>query len=349
MPSLQHICIGLFTLLLLLLAVLQFSNRLDASICDTARAQEHPLLCGTPRRMCRDFPAPEAPAPLVVIAAGGSRAGSTWLFNALRILLRVRDPNTVAGWHADLSAWHDRYAVRPPNATGEPTARAFQRMGTSVLVKVHLLQDWHQFQATEDAHAKMEQHVDAVFTSYRDVRHVVRSVRDMGWGVDVPLRRLTHPDFCRKRAPRQRRKALTAGQYRDKSVWVRQALATIRCREVLLAAAGGKLKMDIKAEDMRGLGEAATVAVLRDIGTHLDYAYSEGELVGAARELLRLRAPLCNAGAVAMDLNPITHLHRGHVRVDKSPAAGLVERRGMGAIAADTDCARWLTRHGYVP
>lgn len=350
LAAVRPICLGLFVCLLVLVAFVQFSQELDTSVCDTARASEHPLLCGTSRRVCRDAVGVETTAPLVVVAAGATRAGSTWLFNALRILMRIRDPNTVSGWHRDLAAWHEQYAVvAGGNGSVGGRAEAFRRMGTSVLVKVHLLQDWDEFQGgAGEPDVEMESDVDAVFTSFRDVRQVVRSVRDMGWGVDVDLQRMRHPDFCKKRVLRERGKWLGRGAYRDGSVWVRQALATIRCRSVLLEAAGGKLKMDVKAEDMRGLGLDATVKVLGEMGEHLDYAFSPAELEAAARELLRLRAPLCGDGGETMDVNPVTHFHRGHTRVGKSAAAAAWERGGMAAIGRDAECGRWLRRHGYV-
>lgn len=227
-------------------------------------------------------------------------------------------------------------------------ADAFRGSGTSLLVKLHLVQDWHEFQGGGEADTSMERHVDAVFTSHRDVREVVRSVRDMGWGVKVQLTRLAHPDFCKKRNVREMPKYLRSGQYREQSVWIGQARASIKCRDALIESAGSKLKMDVKAESVRGLSRDETAKILREMGKHLDYEYSERELQAAADELGKLRSPKCDGGfGVEMDVNPVTHLHKGHVRFVKSAAAVAVERRGMQAINSDEVCAQWLKEHGY--
>lgn len=351
LPSPRNIFIVFLICLLVLLLLFQLHTPIDSSICDTSLASNHPILCGTSTRLCADADEIHLPRPLVVVAAGGSRAGSTWLYNALRILMRIRDPNTVAGWHHDLADSYGRYAAQMPgvtNGTDGGSVDAFRALGTSMLIKLHLVQDWHEFQGGGDMDTRMEGYVDAVFTSHRDVRQVVRSVRDMGWGVDVSLAKMEHRDFCKKRALRTTPKFLKGGQYRENSVWVRQARATIKCREALIESAGKALKMDLKAETIQGLSKAKTIQLLREIGKSLEYEYSESQLEAGAEELSKLRSPRCNAGyPMEMEVNPVTHLHKGHVRFVKSATAVAVERRGMQAISSDDVCARWLNVHGY--
>lgn len=77
---------------------------------------------------------PSKPRPIVVVSAGAIRSGSTVLYNALRILMRIRDPNTIFGWRRDLTQTLKTYGTPiPSNMT---PANALRSSGTSVLVKV---------------------------------------------------------------------------------------------------------------------------------------------------------------------------------------------------------------------
>lgn len=321
------------------------------AICSTGEAVKYSWLCGTTARVCVDGVSAPAPRALVVVAAGAARASSTWLYNALRILMRIRDPNTVAGWYRDLELLYGSYVrdMGRGNGTKVSASRvdAFRSLG-SVLIKLHLVTDWHEFHGGDDADTAMAPYVDAVFTSHRDLRTAVRSVRDMGWGVLTPKARLTHPDFCKKRNVKEVPHFLGHEQYNRESTWVNIAQASVRCRDALLESAGDKLKMDLKTEKIVGMGRAQTLATLRQIGTHLDYEFSETELEMTAHELSRLRVPLCDGGFdYEMDVNPVTHLHKGHIRTGMSASVQAADRRGMAAIAADETCSRWLQRHGY--
>lgn len=336
--------------LVIVVSQLQFGLTEDA-ICGTEEAAKYPWLCGTMTRMCIDRVSAPAPRALLVVAAGTMRASSTWLYNALRILMRIRDPNTVAGWYRDLELLYGSYVrdMGRGNGTKEIASRvdAFRSLG-SVLIKLHLVMDWHELNGGGDADATMAPYVDAVFTSHRDLRTAARSVRDMGWGVLTPETRLAHPDFCKKRNVKEVPQYLRHEQYNKESTWVNIAQASMRCRDALLESAGDKLKMDLKAEDVTGMGRTQTLAMLRQIGAHLDYEFSETELEMAAHELSRLRAPPCDGGFdYEMDVNPVTHFHKGHIRVEKSARVQAADRRGMTAIGADESCARWLRHHGY--
>lgn len=351
-PTVRAAAAVVLTLLVLLLVVCQLRFRFPGdAICETEEAAKYSWLCGTTTRVCVDRVTEPAPRSLVVVAAGATRAASTWLYNALRILMRIRDPNTVTGWYRDLELLYGSYGrdMGRGNGTRETANRvdAFRSLG-SVLIKLHLVMDWHEFNGGGDADTAMAPHVDAVFTSHRDLRTAVRSVRDMGWGVLTPKARLSHPDFCRKRDTKEVVQFLRKGQYDKESVWVNLAQASIQCRNALIESAGDKLKMDLKSEDIANMGRSQTLATLRQMGAHLDYGYSETELEMAAHELSRLTAPRCDGGFdYEMDVNPVTHLHKGHIRMDKSAGAQAADRRGMAAIGADDICSRWLRHHGY--
>ena len=51
--------------------------------------------------------------PRYVLVAAPPRMGTTWLFNAVRILVRYHDPNMISGWASsfsekDVCYWHSR-------------------------------------------------------------------------------------------------------------------------------------------------------------------------------------------------------------------------------------------------
>ena len=188
--------------------------------------------------------------------------------------MRIRDPNTVAGWYKDLMVLHEKYSqLNPQNKTyhsqGVMNANrleAYKSLGTSVLVKLHLVQDWHTFLGMEELDPVMEGHVDAVFTSHRDLRHAMKSVRNMGWGVKVDPSKFGDPDFCRKRASDYKPPpGLTGGEYKRKSNWVNLAKAHMLCRRKLLESAGVKMKMDIKTEKVANMDFNRTMEVVREM------------------------------------------------------------------------------------
>lgn len=278
----------------------------------------------------------------MVVAAGGTRSGSTVLYNALRILLRVRDPNSVAGWHADLTSIADRYSAGGPGArTATGDALRVLRETSTVLVKVHVLAEWFSLAGE----VSLKDAADAVFASHRDVREVVASLRRLGWARPVTAADLARADFCARPA-RRSHPPLHDAAFSRTDAWVLAARAHIRCRDALMDDAGGALKADLPASKLSGLDFEAAVALLRELGQHLDYDYSYDELAVAARELVRLEPPGCVEGDGAfMELNPVTHLHRGHVKGEQEGDER--DRRGMKAIGEDKISSEWLVRLGY--
>ena len=85
----------------------------------------------------------------VVVVAGVARSGSTWLFNAARLLLQDRHPEVLAVWHEDYAA--EKRAVFPVQ-----------------VVKLHKPSDL------------VFQH-DVLLTSRRDLAERIASLIRMGW------------------------------------------------------------------------------------------------------------------------------------------------------------------------
>ncbi|GAB0489106.1 hypothetical protein MMPV_000322 [Pyropia vietnamensis] len=350
--------------------------------CDTRAGY-----CGATVRQCRDAPLPTPPhpasrngRPLLVVAAGGSRSASTWVYNVARILLRVRDPNTVAGWYEDLASMVGAYAqLVPGNDTYAEVGtasrlEALRSLDTSVLIKVHLVQEWatllggeyrpsqgwaaawgggslHE-QLPNVSITELSEAADVVLTSHRDVREVVRSLRHMGWGTRVNPAAFSHPDFCRRPYDTRwmRPPPLGAAGYADADAWVAMARAHILCRERLLASAGDKVVLDVAAEDLSGASEAEQLRLVRTIAAAFAWPYTDAELAGVVTEVARLRVPPCAApatGGVQLVLNPTTHIHRGHIRLAAANVEA-VDAAGVAAIEADPVCRAWLVRHGYM-
>lgn len=275
-----------------------------------------------------------------------------------RILMRIRDPNMVSGWYQDLMIFQERYGqLSRSNTTwhkvgvgGASRLEAYKSLGTSLLIKLHLVQDWHTFVGVQDLDPNIEAYADAVFTSHRDLRTAMRSVRNMGWGVKLVPEKFSDPDFCRKRATDYKPpQSLTKGEYKRTSAWVNMARAHIICRNVLLASAGSKLKMDIKTESVAHMDDAQTFNVVKEMGSHIpDYDYTDDEVHSVVREMKKLRPALCHSGyGSEMAVNPVTHFHRGHTTFRHSSVAESLDRMGMNAIAEDDHCKKWLIAHGY--
>lgn len=292
---------------------------------------------------CRDT-APLLPRPLIVVSAGGQRAGSTMLYNALRILMRIRDPNTISGWHQDLTNILDQYGHEHRNSSIS-SAAALRSTGTSVLVKVHHVADWAVFQWGSSADMRgnlLRKESDLVFTSHRDVCETVASVRRMGWGQYIRASDLNRDDFCV--LPHRGRRGLVDSDYERPNTWVLQAKAILSCRKRLLDAAGSNLAEDFEMRDLVNLDSDKAIKLLSTIAKHLEFAYTNEQIKLAASELLTITAPKCNG---VLNVHPVTHLHRSHINADHKVSE--VEEQGIRAIKNDAQLAKWLRDNGYHP
>jgi len=87
------------------------------------------------------------------LAAGIPRSGSTWMFNALRLFLNKKYDRVYTAWVAEIDE------VRAAEAD-------------AVLIKLH------------DPAPALAATASRIFTSHRDLRDIVVSLRDMGWAND---------------------------------------------------------------------------------------------------------------------------------------------------------------------
>lgn len=294
---------------------------------------------------CRDT-ASHTPRPLIVVSAGAPRSGSTLLYNALRILLRIRDPNLIAGWYVDLQQLFHRYPANIDTYSNATAIDLLRSVGFSILLKIHNVPDWLKFlhgreKALTASDWHIAPHVDAVFTTHRDIRRVIRSQRRMAWGTVHRSAQLSDPMFCvlpNSKEPQW----LDAADYDDKQVWVNMARAHILCLDRLRDSAGIKLLDDIKMENFRTSSQLSVITLLQRLAKHLDFPYSAQQLKEAARELHMLNTPKCLS---ALNVHPVSHLHRAHYAPSIAPDSR--ERSGIDAIERDDAVQKWLDARGY--
>lgn len=264
-----------------------------------------------------------SPRPLVVVAAGLPRTGSTWLYNVLRILMRKRDPNTVAGWYADLiSLWknHKTGKYRYMNATW---LEAYKSLNTSLLLKMHGPGPFKLFSRG----GKLSELADLTVTSHRDLRTEVRSWVYQNWNSSIHSGDINHTPFG---DPRQ---------------WVRVARHILNERRATVESIGMGKYLDIGYEEWMGRGIETQTHVVGRLAAELDWNFTEHELRDVVDETERLQPPA--EGALLM-YNPINKLHPGHTRVDAdNPQFQQALERGYQAILNDPMCNEFLKTMKY--
>ncbi|CAE7398762.1 unnamed protein product, partial [Symbiodinium pilosum] len=120
---------------------------------------------------------PQLSESLLILCAGPERSGSTWLYNAVRLLHLEAKVPCDSYWMAKLTRekLEQRIGARPPAV---------------VLVKTH---EWHQGYDDFVSLAKY------VVLTHRDLRGVVASYRRIKWEVAIPDAYVSeHLEWCRR-------------------------------------------------------------------------------------------------------------------------------------------------------
>jgi hypothetical protein len=107
--------------------------------------------------------------PQLVICAGPERAGSTWLYNAIRHL------------HSSVNVPCDSYWI---HHLDEKKIEARLQEGRTVFVKTHKYYN--------DYDSWLYQHNPVIIVTHRDLRDVLISYRRLGWAYDIPQYYVTH-------------------------------------------------------------------------------------------------------------------------------------------------------------
>lgn len=259
---------------------------------------------------------PQHAPPIFVIAGGAPRTGSTFIFNVLRVLMRIRDPNTVAS-----SNWMLAKLV-PENATLSEFDRIalLRTLGASLLIKLHTAHQYYEFVGPTHSR-RFADEVDLLVTSHRDLRHEAVSAFKM---------------FAQNRS---------AFEYDTK--WSNLCRSLIRKRESLMKEAGDIVPIiDIRYEDWRDGGDHALMHLIRELATHIPWTYTERDLRLTLTEVKRLRTPLGGVGDQRIDWhlsNLMSPRHISHETLSKGFIA-----RGIRAVEQEPVCAHWLRTRKYI-
>ncbi|CAN8074123.1 unnamed protein product [Agarophyton chilense] len=257
-----------------------------------------------------------APRPIFVIAGGGARTGSTLIFNVLRVLLRIRDPNTVAS-----SNWMLAKLIPENNTMIEYDRIALLKtMGTSILVKVHTAKQYYDF--TGPAHNKsFAEEVDLLVTGYRDLREETVSAFKM---------------FAKNRS-----------EWEHESKWAEQCQVLIRRRNTLILEAGSAVPVvDIRYESWGDGTPSSMMWLIRKLGSSLPWNYSELDYRSTLHEVSRLRVPLGGEPDTRVDWHVSNLMSPKHISTEYLSQEFL--ERGKRAVSAEPKCATWLTKKGYI-
>eukprot|EP01065_Artemidia_motanka_P014670 TRINITY_DN18523_c0_g1_i1.p3 TRINITY_DN18523_c0_g1~~TRINITY_DN18523_c0_g1_i1.p3 ORF type:complete len:175 (+),score=39.99 TRINITY_DN18523_c0_g1_i1:632-1156(+) len=170
---------------------------------------------------------------------------------------------------------------------------------------------------------------------------MVRSLRLAGnWSRVVSDEEMSGSEFCRKWVdPRLGgSRPFTKDDWESPGKWVhlakQHAICADRLRDrVSPSADGGVLQYSSIAKEpwkdiLRRLAEA--------LGRHRGWVFTDDDLARIAGRLRLLRAPPCDGH---MELNPASHLHRGHVHKHGAKGDSIsgqdVEARCMAAVRED--------------
>lgn len=254
--------------------------------------------------------------PIFVIAGGAPRTGSTFIFNLLRILMRIRDPNTVAS-----SNWMLQKLV-PENGslTDYDRIALLRTMGTSILVKVHTAHQYYEFAGPANKR-KFSQEVDLLFTGYRDLRDETVSAFKM---------------FAHNRT-----------QWESESKWAEQCAALIRRRNSLILEAGDVVPVvDSRYEDWRDGDESAVLILIRQLAAGIPWNYTEHDYRNVLREALRMRVPTGGEQGNRVEWHVSNLMSPRHISAEHLNEAFIA--KGVHAIESEPVCRGWLKEHKYM-
>lgn len=256
------------------------------------------------------------PKPIFVVAGGAPSTGSTFIFNILRILMRKRDPNTVAS-----SDWMLAKLV-PENSTRSNYDRValLRNMGTSLLVKVHTAKQYYDFVGPSHK-LKFADDVDLLVTGYRDLREETVSAFKM----------LTRNG--------------TESESEEK--WADLCQALIRRRNSLIIEAGTKVPVvDIRYEDWKNGGSRALLKLITQLAGGIPWTYTNRDFLSTMQEVQRLRVPSGGDVGQRVDWHVSNLMRPRHISVERLSDELL--SKGLRAVNKEPKCIQWLTEKQYL-
>lgn len=258
------------------------------------------------------------PRPLVVAVAGVPRTGSIWVYNVLRILLRHRDPNSVAGYAWVMKAEADKVSQNLSSLD------VYQSLNTTVLVKIRSIGDWHKFSGGRP----IDQTVDITVLTHRDLRSEVRSIAFMSHisQLKAPLRESPYI-------------------FENANRWMLAARRMLDTRQGIIDSAGDLDYLDVRYELWHGQSEEQQLRTVRALADKLDWKFTEADLRMTLTEATRLSPP----PSTALLVHPVSQLQGNLMLMSvKDPRIEQAIRAGYKAIEEDPRCLAFLKRMGYL-
>lgn len=267
----------------------------------------------------------DKPAPLVVVAAGLPRTGSTWIYNILRILMRIRDPNSIAGWYADLQAIWKNHKTHKYDNMDISWLEAYKSLGTSILIKMHGPGAFKGFSRGYS----LSTGANLTVLTHRDLRTEVRSWVYQNWNSSIHSGEIAKTPFI------------------DPAQWVKIAHRILHERNSTLSSAGtGCQLIDIKYEDWNHKSAEIQLGIVQQLADALQWDFTTQELKDAVLEAKRIRPP---HDAARLMYNPVSKLHPGHTRINsEDPAFVQALELGYKAIEEDPISGGFLRENGYM-
>jgi len=266
-----------------------------------------------------------SPKPIVVVAAGIPRTGSTWIFNILRILMRIRDPNSIAGWFEDLEGIWKSQNRHNYDDIGISWLEAYKSFGTSLLIKVH---DPRSFEKFSKGYS-LSDRANLTVLTYRDLRAEVKSWMYQRYNGSIHSGDIENTPFA------------------DPAEWVKVSRRVLLKRNLTLASVGtGSQLLDIKYEDWSKKSDEIQMNTVRKMANALQWDFTEEEMKDALMEEKRIISP---SDSSYLSYNPVTGLHPSHGTVNsEEPAILKALEIGYEAIENDSISGEFLQQNGYM-
>lgn len=256
--------------------------------------------------------------PIFVVAGGAPRTGSTLIFNILRMLMMLRDPNTVAS-----SNWMFAKLV-PENHTQEHFDRIelLKSMSTSILVKVHTRKQWYEFVGDQHTN-KFNQDVDLLVSGFRDLREETASALRM---------------FEKNHT-----------KWFEDQTWSNMCQMLIRRRNSLIEEAQPNTKVvDIKYEDWKN-SNVGLYTLIKQLSAHIQWHYTEQQLKQVYQQVQRLHVSsqhqhdkLNHVEWHLTNLMSPRHISDGQEMDDQ------LIQNGIKQVEQQPICNQWLRQKNYI-
>lgn len=264
--------------------------------------------------------------PLIVVVAGGHRVGSTHLYNVLRVLMMIRDPNLISGAPVHL----EKIIPAGENSAAESFNRVkLIRSHGSAIIKSHEMEQFQKFVTPNNGDENFLDGVDLIVLPFRDVRHQINSRARMGWGDLVQNNSDGWVQAARE-------------EIKLHSVW---EIDSINTRADSWKIVKPKV-LEVKYEEWTGNQSKSTFDKVQFFQQFLklDNNFTPEELALATVMINRLHPPECNGGINCKGWHLTNWMHIRHQEEALGKGTSI---SGGRSLVEDEDTRRWMLKHGY--